>query len=262
MNKAQLALIKKDIRAVTSNKRIYSVMLIVPLVLTVFLPSVFIFTLLLLPESMTNFDLLLKLLPLENHGENLSQVALWLLLNKIMPIFFMIIPIMASSVVAASSFVGEKEKRTLETLLYSPLSLGQLFQAKILACFSLGLLVSVISLVAMMVVVEIELLLMTGSCIIPDLGWPVIMLLIAPALSLISINITVRSSAKAQTIEEAQQRSVFLVLPIVALAVSQFTGVVLISTWLLLGLGIVLAIPAIFLTRSSLSKYTYETLLK
>ena len=47
-----------------------------------------------------------------------------------------------SSVIAASSFAGEKEKHTLETLLYSPLSLRQLFQSKILAGFSVGMMVS------------------------------------------------------------------------------------------------------------------------
>lgn len=66
----------------------------------------------------------------------------------------MIIPIMASSVMAASSFVGEKEKHTLETLLYSPLSLGRLFQSKILAGFSVGMMISYSSFAAMLLVME------------------------------------------------------------------------------------------------------------
>lgn len=36
----------------------------------------------------------------------------------IMPVFFIIIPIMAASFIAASTFVGEKEKRTLEKKNY------------------------------------------------------------------------------------------------------------------------------------------------
>ena len=71
------------------------------------------------------------------------------------------IPVMASSVMAASSFVGEKEKHTLETLLYSPLSIKQLFQSKILAGFSVGMMVSYISFAAMMLVLEIEMLFLT-----------------------------------------------------------------------------------------------------
>lgn len=109
MNNGQFTLIKKDIRSITSNKQIFAVLLIVPLVLTVVLPSVFVLVLTQKPDAASDFQKLLD-----------------------MPPFFLIVPIMASSVMAASSFVGEKEKHTLETLLYSPLSLRQLFQSKVL----------------------------------------------------------------------------------------------------------------------------------
>lgn len=42
MNGMQTAIIKKDYRNVISNKRFFSVLLIVPLVLTVIVPSIFI----------------------------------------------------------------------------------------------------------------------------------------------------------------------------------------------------------------------------
>ncbi|MEG0512146.1 MAG: ABC transporter permease, partial [Clostridia bacterium] len=191
-----------------------------------------------------------------------EQLILGLVLNKIMPAFFLMIPIMASSVMAASSFVGEKEKHTLETLLYSPLSLKQLFQSKILAGFSVGMVVSFISFAAMMVVLEIELFFLIGSVIIPDISWAIVMLLVAPAISLVAISITVRGSAKAQTMEEAQQSAVFLIFPIIALVIGQFTGVIMVSTWLLLGLGIVLALIAALLMKGSVRKFTYEKLLR
>lgn len=262
MNAQQLALIKKDIRSITSNKQVLMVMLIVPLALTIVLPSIFVFVTLLVPESTSDFQKLLELLPVSVGGQNQEQMILWLMLNKIMPAFFLMIPVMASSVMAASSFVGEKEKHTLETLLYSPLSLKQLFQAKILAGFSVGMMVSYISFAAMVFVLEIELLCMTGSMILTDIIWVMIMLFIAPAISLVAIAVTVRGSAKAQTIEEAQQRAVFLIFPILALVIGQFSGVMLVNSWLLLGLGIVLAALDLLLMRGAARKFTYEKLLK
>lgn len=50
-------------------------------------------------------------------------------------------------------------------------------------------------------------LFLTGAAIMPDISWLIVMLLIAPAISLVAIGITVRGSAKAQTMEEAQQRA-------------------------------------------------------
>ena len=42
---------------------------------------------------------------------------------------------MISSVVAASSFVGEKERKTLESLLYTPIDIASLFWGKLLSAF-------------------------------------------------------------------------------------------------------------------------------
>ena len=150
----------------------------------------------------------------------------------------------------------------METLLDAPLTLNQLFQSKILAGCSVGVRVSYISVAAMMLVLEIEMFFLTGSVIMPDISWLIIMLLIAPAISLVAIAVTVRGSAKAQTIEEAQQRAVFLIFPILALVIGQFTGIILVNSWLLLGLGIVLAVLDVLLMRGAARKFTYEKLLK
>ena len=43
MNRMQLALMKKDIRGITSNKQVFSVMLMVPLALTIILPKTLVY---------------------------------------------------------------------------------------------------------------------------------------------------------------------------------------------------------------------------
>lgn len=262
MNAQQFALIKKDIRSIISNKQVLMIMLMVPLALSIVLPSIIVFVTVLVPNSVSDFQKLLEMLPVPAGEYNQEQMVLGLVLNKIMPAFFMIIPVMASSVMAASSFVGEKEKHTLETLLYSPLSIKQLFQSKILAGFSVGMMVSYISFATMMLVSEIEMLFLTGSMMMPDISWLIILLFIAPAVSIVAIAVTVRGSAKAQTMEEAQQRAVFLIFPILALVIGQFTGVILVNSGLLLGLGIILAVIDVLLMRGASRRFTYEKLLK
>lgn len=262
MNNGQLTLIKKDIRSITSNKQIFTVLLIVPLVLTVVLPSIFVLVLTQKPDAASDFQKLLDMLPVTEGACSQQQRILGLILNNIMPPFFLIVPIMASSVMAASSFVVEKEKHTLETLLYSPLSLRQLFQSKILAGLSVGIMISYISFVAMLLVVEMEVFFLTGNLITPGISWLIIMLLIAPSFSLVAIAVTVRSSAKAKTIEEAQQRAVFLIFPILALVIGQFTGILLLNSWILLGLGVVLVVLDMLLMRGAAGNFTYEKLLK
>lgn len=256
------AIIKKDIMGITSNHRMFVTLLAVPIVLTIFVPTIFILTVRFVPAESADFQKLLALLPLAEQSEDISESILRLLSNNILPTFFMLIPIMAASVMAACSFVGEKEKRTLETLLYCPLSLKQIFRAKVLAAFLLSMLVSAISFVVMFIVLEAETCLLAGFFLVPDIKWLLILLLVAPAISLIAITLIVKASAKAQSVEDAQQGAVFLIFPIIMLLVGQFTGVLMLNVWILLALGIICAFLAALLLKQSMSHFKYETLLK
>lgn len=261
MNRAMLSLMKKDFKGITANRRLFSAILIVPLVLTVFLPSLFIVLIHFAPDD-PDFQSLAGMLPQSLQGGSLEMTIAGLVLNYIMPLFFLMIPIMTASVMAASSFVGEKERRTLETLLYSPLSLKQIFRAKVAASFLLSMLVSFLSFFAMLVVVEAELFFLAGGLLLPGVSWAAILLLVSPAISLIAVTLIVRRSAKAQSVEESQQGAVFLIVPVILLVTGQFSGVLLVSVWLLLGIGAVCALLAWLLLKSAMGKFTYEMLLK
>lgn len=262
MNTQMAAIIKKDMQSITSNKRMFATLLIVPIVLTIFLPSVFILTLYFVPEEGEELLQLLETLPLPLQSGSSLQSMILLMLNFILPGFFLMIPIMASSVMSAASFVGEKEKRTLETLLYCPLSLKQIFRSKVTASFLISMVVSGISFAAMLVVVEALSYTITGGFVLPDIKWSFILFLVAPAISLIAITLIVRMSAKAQSVEDAQQGAVFLLIPVLLLLIGQFTGILLISSWLLLSIGILCAFAAVILLNKSMSHFQYETLLK
>ena len=263
INPMQIAIIKKDFMSMVSNKRLFPVLLIVPLIFTVFVPSIFILTIHFVPpEDMREFQVLLDMMQVNTQTNTMEHTLTSLILNNIMPIFFMLIPIMVATVMAASSFVGEKEKRTLETLLYCPLPLKQIFQAKVWASFLLSMIISFASFLVMIIVVETEVLLMSGSLLVPDVSWLIIMLVVSPAVSLLAITLIVGGSAKAKTVEESQQRSVFLILPIIFLIVGQLSGVILVSAWYLLVVGAILAALAFVLMKKTMRNFTYESLLK
>ena len=255
------AIIRKDLRGIAANHRMMAALLVVPLVMMVVVPTVFLLTAHFLPEENHEFQRLLDLLPFSQQNGSLEQAIVQLLLNHILPIFFLIIPIMASSVMAAASFVGEKEKRTLETLLYSPLSLGQVFRSKVLAAFLLSMFVSLASFGAMLAVVELEAFFLMGGFAALGPAWIPVVLLVSPAISLIAVTLIVRVSAKARSVEDAQQGAIFLLLPVLLLILMQFSGVMLLSGWLLLGLGVLCAALAAVLLRRSLGRFTYEALL-
>lgn len=87
MNDGQFAVIKKDIQSITSNKQIFAVLLIVPLVLTLVLPSIFVFVISFAPDAASDFQKLLDILPAAS-GKSDQQRIFGLILNNIMPVFF------------------------------------------------------------------------------------------------------------------------------------------------------------------------------
>ncbi len=263
MNKsAYVAIIKKDFKSVTDNKNMFAALLIMPLVFTVILPSIFI---ILIHFGMQDSQILAEVEELANlFGVDITNEIelIGAIINNLLPSLFLMIPIMAASVTSACAFVGEKEKRTLETLLFSPLTLSDIFRAKVLASFLLSMLVALISFAVMLLVIEVECMILSGELLFLSVSWLVLLLLLTPSVSLIAITLIVRGSAKAQSVEQSQQSAVFLVLPVLLLVISQATGLLLISVWILLALGVVCAAIAFVLLKKSMTKFTYEALLK
>ena len=103
MNSAMFAIIKKDFRSITSNRNLFASLLIVPLVLAVVLPSVFVCLIHFAPDD-PDIQKLMELLPRAAQSESLELAAAGLIFNYILPVFFLMIPIMAASIMAASSF--------------------------------------------------------------------------------------------------------------------------------------------------------------
>lgn len=258
---AMTAIIKKDLKSVTDNRRMFASLMIVPLVLMIFLPSIFLVMLRFAPAD-PDIEKLLALLPGAMRQETWQQAAAGLMMNFILPPFFLMIPVMTASIMAASAFVGEKEKHTLETLLYCPLSVRQIFRAKVMASFLLSMLVSLISFAVMLLVTELESYFLLGTLLVPGINWLVILALVSPAISLIAVTLIVRGSAKARTVEESQQSAVFLILPIILLVVGQTTGLMLVNGWILLGLGVICALIAALMLKMCMGRFTYEMLLE
>jgi len=269
LNRMQLAIIKKDIHAITSNKRILSVLIIVPALMTLVMPLSMILPILLSPPDSPDIEQFAMMLYSAGFVEatydmpynDLRRAVLGLIMNNVLPLFFLMIPMTASSVMAASAFVGEKEKSTLETLLYCPLPLKEVFGAKIMASFFVGFTVSALSFAVMSLVVQVAIALATGGLVMPNINWLIIKLLVSPAVSLIAINLIVRGSAKARSAEESQQRSLFLILPVILIAVGQLTGVFMLNVFIFLAMGLVLALLALLMFKGSFGKFRYETLL-
>jgi len=261
VNKMQTALIRKELRGVVQSQGFFINYLLLPLIFAVVFPIGAV--LLVNFTDVSEFTELAAIIGINLSTSNMEIELVGMMINNMMPTFFLMIPSFIVTAMAAASFTGEKERRTLETLLYSPMSLRQIFIAKVFASLLVGMIVVVISFIIMTVSVGgIVWVLMDGLFLPAGWIWLVIIGLVAPAFAFLAIILQVRISAKAKSSEEAFQRGGIIVLPLVMLLLSQVTGVLIISPFIFAILGLVLLGLAWVLMRLAFRKFTYEELLK
>jgi ABC-type transport system involved in multi-copper enzyme maturation permease subunit len=238
------AMMRKDLQQVRQNKMIWLPMILVPAILNVFMPLMMV----LLPsffepESFGNSDLdgMLRTVPGDVRAilGALTSEEQWIYLsaNVMFAPMFLIVPIMVSSILAADSVVGERERKTLEALLYTPMTDGEIFVSKVLYSFVPACLVSIGSFLVNGVVVNIAGYRIMGRIFFPTASWWPMVFWLGPAVSVIGLGATVLISSKVKTFMQAQQASGLLVLPIVFLMIAQISGLFFLSMWLTIIIG-------------------------
>jgi ABC-2 type transport system permease protein len=137
---------------------------------------------------------------------------------------FLILPFMVASVIAADSFAGERERNTLEALLYSPISDGELFLAKTLVAWLPSLLATVIGFATYTIVLNAAAWPVMHRVFFPNAMWIVLIGWAAPAVAALGLAGIVLVSLRVKTVQEAMQIGGVLVIPIVGLIVGQVRG--------------------------------------
>lgn len=244
------AIARKDMAMITSNLQIWLPMIILPLVLGVILPGALILGLTSSDLSgIKGIDTFVSLLNKMPSGDLADRFALmptinhqliYLLTNFTFAPIFLLIPVMACSLVAANSFVGEKERRTLESLLFAPVTVKELFVAKALAALIPALALTLATIFLYGVIVDGLTYGMFGGLIFPNWNWVILILWVVPAISLCTILVSVLISARVKGFQEAQQLSGVIVLPVVALVVGQATGLLFVTPLIMGIIGAVL----------------------
>ncbi len=240
MNKQAIwALAVKDMRAVTSSVQIWLPMVILPVVFCLLMPLGLVLSLRFLSlDALGDIQALLQTMEDLPAGpmrasimqwESLEQRLLYFTAVYIMTPLFLLIPMMVSSIIAANSFVGEKEGRTLESLLYTPIDLVSLFVGKVLSALLPAVIVTFGCAVLYSLTINLAGAPLMGRWILPQWNWIVMIVYVVPSLSLGAILVNVAISARVKGFQEAYQMGVMVILPVLALFVGQTTGVLLFS---------------------------------
>ena len=163
--------------------------------------------------------------------------------------------------VAAHSVIGEKQARTLEPLLATPVTTGELLAAKVISAAIPGVLLTTGCFVvyALLVAIVAEpgawLALLTPRSL-------VLVFIVGPLAALLGLQFAVCASSRASDPRSAQQLgAIVLIVPVGILQVAQFVGGIVVTAPILLAMSIVLIVGNLLVLRAAIALFDRESIL-
>ncbi len=245
--RAVRAIVRRDLMAVTRSKPVMLPMIILPIVIVVVLPA-----LVALAPNMINLPGMsggqigsfLQRMPAglkaELAGLNETQQVIVLMLTYFFAPMFLLLPIMVAIVIAADSFAGEKERKTLEALLYTPTTDGELLLGKMLSSWLPAMTVAFGSFILYSITANLVAGPVIGHVFFPNLMWVVLVLWVAPAAAALGLGVMVHVSARVRGFQEANQLGSMVVIPVLLVLLAQASGVMYFNVGVVILMGAVL----------------------
>lgn len=246
--RAMRAIVRKDLKVVAQSKGVMIPLILVPLILFVALPGLAALAPTMLNSApgvpSTEITDFVAQMPaglqatLASYDE--QQAMIILAVMYLLAPMYLIVPLMVASVIAADSFAGEKERKTLEALLYTPTTDAELFLAKVLAAWLSAIGVAWGGFLLYGLVANLAAWPVMGRVFFPNAMWLALALWVAPAVAGLGLGTMVLVSSRVSGFQEAYQLGGAVVIPILILLIGQATGVMYFNLGLVLLLGAIL----------------------
>ena len=175
-------------------------------------------------------------------------------------VMLVLIPVTSSMSLAAHSVVGEKQARSLEPLLVTPITTFELLGAKVLGAFSPSILLTVGYFVCYV--------LLAAVFARPGVAWALLgprtlgtVFVLGPLAALAALQMAVCVSSRVNDVRTAQQIGVLVILPIPGLLISQLSGAFQLTVPVIAVIAAGLLVINAGLMRLAIALFDRETIL-
>ena len=230
---------RKDLSVIRRNKYVFYSLIAMPILLGVIIPLALTFGITAGASQMTPAEL----------AETVIQTA------NLGSMYFVIIPAVLPSIIASYSFVGEKVEKSLEPLLATPTTDGELLLGKSLAAFIPCMAVTYIAMAIYVPIIDFWTIDILGYPLLPNVFWAILMFAITPLGCIMSVLANVIVSSKVSDIRAAQQLGGLVVLPLIFVVMF---GAIFSSASIWLGLIVTAALAIADVGLYYLSKSTFQ----
>jgi ABC-2 type transport system permease protein len=240
------AIVRKDLKVVFQNKGVSIPLIAAPvLMLVVLLPG----AAALAPKlgyldttDIVWLDKVIELMPAGLQaalaGSDLAQMFVEVLLVYGAAALFPLLPLLVVTGIASDSFAGEKERKTLEALLYTPTTDWELLLGKLLSAWLPALGITWGGFLLYAVMANLAAWPVMGRLFFPTTVWVILAAWVAPGMAALGLGAMVLISSRAGTFQAASQLSAVVVLPGFMLFGALLIGVMNFGAWLAALLGL------------------------
>lgn len=226
MQKISVVLFKEWLELLQQRMLLLSV-LILPITLSV-IPLISLFGIALSPSTGELDEMTLRMIEADPSLVGLSEQAIsQVMIGRGLSTLMLLLPMLIPSILAAYSIVGEKNNRTLEPILATPITIWELLLGKILATLIPSVILTWFASLIFIAGVSQSAVDPIVTSLVVSPSWILLLLLCAPLLSLIAIALMVMISSRTSDPRTAQQYSGILVVPFLAVFMSQMFGILL-----------------------------------
>ena len=160
-------------------------------------------------------------------------------------IMLLLIPLIVPSIIASYSIIGEKLAHTLEPVLATPVTTGELLFGKCLAAGIPSVIITWIC--GAIFVTGLSLVTVSNRVLIAVMspGWLIVLILCVPLIVMIAVTAMVAISSRVNDPRTAQQISGVAVIPILTIFFGQLAGLLILSPLVALLAAVILAVLAL-----------------
>ena len=193
----------KDLSVFRNNKYILYSLVAMPLIMGLFIPVMLIYTLQAQAALLTQAQLV--------------ETAAYLV--NIFSSFFILTAVALPTIIASYSFIGEKLEKSLEPLLATPTTDGELLFGKSLGAFIPCISATYISELIFVIFIDGWSIINLGTLLLPTVYWTVVTGIVIPLACVLSVEANIIISSRVNDIRAAQQIGGIIILPLLALTV-------------------------------------------
>jgi ABC-2 type transport system permease protein len=252
-------IVRKEWAEVFKKRMVLFTVIFMPLFLSI-LPLIILYSMGGVSANSANAELPAQFQQLCKTNMNAGQCMQYYIVSEFM-IMFMIIPLFIPVNIAAYSIVGEKTTHSLEPLLATPISTGELLTGKNLA----SVIPAIIATWAGFAIFAIGSLIITGGGALAeallDPMWLIAIFLAGPLMAVLSVNFSIMVSSRVNDPRVAEQLSAVVILPVLAIFFGQIAGLFILNSALVLILCLVLLLVDILMIYLAIRLFQRETIL-